>query len=164
YPTGVPKSPQGPCTAAPVGTAVSGASRWGHLDVAGDVSVWHLDHQYWRASLDMSQDAQPSYVNPCVDCACLKPASDAAVPRRSRAYSAVRFVSPSPLPLRNKRSKPQLSRAASTRARVIERTGAPRRYATTLRGSLHAATATQRKSCCESDRARYGPGRGAWPF
>jgi len=83
YPTGVPKSPQGPCTAAPVGTAGSGASRWGHLDMAGDVSAWHLDHQYWRASLDMSVDAQPSYVNPCVDCTYLTAATDGAGPLRS---------------------------------------------------------------------------------
>jgi sulfatase modifying factor 1 len=40
---------------APVGTAISGAGRWGQLDLAGDLSEWTLD---WYAP----------YVDPCVDC------------------------------------------------------------------------------------------------
>jgi len=69
YPTGVPKNPNGPCLAAPVGTALSGTSRWGHLDMSGDVSVWLMDHQFW------DQNDYPSYVDPCVDCTYLTAAS-----------------------------------------------------------------------------------------
>jgi len=51
----------GTCTGvvniAPVGTAKLGAGRWGHLDLAGDVTEWLLD---WMS---------PSFVNPCTDCA-----------------------------------------------------------------------------------------------
>jgi sulfatase modifying factor 1 len=51
-------------TIAPVGTSTLGAGRWGQLDLAGNVSVWNLD---W--------DLFPSYPNPCIDCACLTPAT-----------------------------------------------------------------------------------------
>jgi sulfatase modifying factor 1 len=40
---------------APVGTATRGAARWGHLDLAGNLSEWTLD---WYAP----------YVTPCTDC------------------------------------------------------------------------------------------------
>ena len=40
---------------APVGTATSGAGKWGQLDLAGEVWEWVLD---WKQT----------YVNPCTDC------------------------------------------------------------------------------------------------
>jgi formylglycine-generating enzyme required for sulfatase activity len=40
---------------APVGTATSGAGRWGQLDLAGEVWEWNLD---WKQA----------FVNPCMDC------------------------------------------------------------------------------------------------
>jgi len=46
---------------APVGTAASGAGRWGQLDLAGEVWEWVLD---WKQT----------YVNPCTDCVNLTPA------------------------------------------------------------------------------------------
>ena len=46
---------------APVGTAASGAGRWGHLDLAGEIWEWALD---WKQN----------YVNPCLDCVNLTPA------------------------------------------------------------------------------------------
>jgi formylglycine-generating enzyme required for sulfatase activity len=40
---------------APVGTAASGAGRWGQLDLAGEIWEWNLD---WKQT----------YVSPCMDC------------------------------------------------------------------------------------------------
>jgi formylglycine-generating enzyme len=72
YPSGLrsPSAPPSACTAAPVGTAASGAGRWGHFDMAGEVSEWHIDHQYW------DQNDYPSYVDPCADCTYLTTAPD----------------------------------------------------------------------------------------
>ncbi len=47
---------------APVGTATSGAGRWGQLDLAGEVWEWNLD---WKQT----------YVSPCTDCVNLTAAS-----------------------------------------------------------------------------------------
>ncbi len=47
---------------APVGTATSGAGRFGQLDLAGEVWEWVLD---WKQT----------YVNPCADCVNLTPAT-----------------------------------------------------------------------------------------
>jgi formylglycine-generating enzyme required for sulfatase activity len=47
----------GTANVAPVGTAIRGAGRWGHLDLVGNVTEWNLD---WFS---------PAYVNPCTDCA-----------------------------------------------------------------------------------------------
>ncbi len=52
---------------APVGTASLGAGLWGQLDLAGNVSQWALD---WS-----SATAAPSFIDPCVDCVNLAPAS-----------------------------------------------------------------------------------------
>ena len=50
---------QGSCTGvaniAPVGTAPMGAGKWGHLDLAGDITEWILDYN-------------APYVTPCTDC------------------------------------------------------------------------------------------------
>ena len=54
---------------APVGTATSGAGRWGQLDLAGEIWEWNLD---WKQT----------YVNPCTDCVNLTPATLPAGPRR----------------------------------------------------------------------------------
>lgn len=56
-----PSGSSGPCAGvfahiAPVGTATSGAGRWGQLDLAGEMYEWNLD---WYAT----------YVDPCTDCA-----------------------------------------------------------------------------------------------
>ncbi|MGA2448948.1 MAG: SUMF1/EgtB/PvdO family nonheme iron enzyme [Polyangiaceae bacterium] len=48
---------------APVGTALLGAGRWGHLDVAGSLFEWNLDGY------------AAAYVSPCVDCAYLTTAT-----------------------------------------------------------------------------------------
>lgn len=45
----------GAANIAPVGTAASGAGRWGQLDLAGDLAEWNLD---WYAD----------YVSPCTNC------------------------------------------------------------------------------------------------
>jgi formylglycine-generating enzyme required for sulfatase activity len=62
YPSGT-----GSCTGAgniaPVGTPLLGASRWGHLDIAGSLFEWNLD---WYAA---------AYVSPCTDCAYLTTAT-----------------------------------------------------------------------------------------
>jgi formylglycine-generating enzyme required for sulfatase activity len=47
---------------APVGTAASGASLWGHLDLAGEVWEWNLD---WF----------DDYTSTCIDCANVTEAS-----------------------------------------------------------------------------------------
>jgi formylglycine-generating enzyme required for sulfatase activity len=47
---------------APVGTATSGAGRWGQVDLAGEVWEWNLD---WKQT----------YVSPCTDCVNLTAAS-----------------------------------------------------------------------------------------
>jgi sulfatase modifying factor 1 len=62
---GTPGSPMGVSVAniAPVGTPALGATLFGQLDLAGNVSEWDLD---WQAS---------SYPNPCTDCASLATAS-----------------------------------------------------------------------------------------
>jgi formylglycine-generating enzyme len=56
-------SESGNCTGvsniAPVGSSTQGVGVWHQLDLAGNVFEWNLD---WSAS---------SYVDPCVDCACL---------------------------------------------------------------------------------------------
>lgn len=51
---------------APVGTASAGAGRWGHLDLAGELTEWTLD---WSAP----------FQTPCDDCANLAPASGRSV-------------------------------------------------------------------------------------
>jgi formylglycine-generating enzyme required for sulfatase activity len=96
YPSG-----SGTCSAtdasniAPVGTATLGASRWGQLDIEGNMDVWVLD---WSTS----------YVDPCVDCAYTTPlsskvyrgnpfelyASYLSAPGQRQGYSAVTRVFP----------------------------------------------------------------------
>jgi len=51
---------------APVGTAKSGAGKWGQLDLVGNMIEWYLD--YYAAS----------YVSPCTDCANLHSGSGRA--------------------------------------------------------------------------------------
>jgi formylglycine-generating enzyme required for sulfatase activity len=51
---------------APVGTAASGAGRWGQLDLAGEIWEWNLD---WKQT----------YVSPCMDCVNLTPATSRIV-------------------------------------------------------------------------------------
>jgi len=52
------RSDAGTCAIAPVGSASSGAGKWGHLDLAGNVDEWTLD-------------VDAPYVSPCTDCAYL---------------------------------------------------------------------------------------------
>jgi formylglycine-generating enzyme required for sulfatase activity len=66
YDCDYPSSGSGNCTGvvniAPVGTATLGASQWGQLDLAGDVSEWNLD---WYATYAA-----------CTDCGNFTTASD----------------------------------------------------------------------------------------
>jgi formylglycine-generating enzyme required for sulfatase activity len=59
---------------APVGSAPSGAGRWGQLDLAGDIWEWNLD-------------LFASYVDPCTDCAYVTGSN-------SRVYRGGAFFSP----------------------------------------------------------------------
>jgi sulfatase modifying factor 1 len=63
FPSGAGVCAQDPSVVAPVGTATMGASRWGQLDMAGEVDEWTLD---WYGS---------PYVVPCNDCAYVTAAS-----------------------------------------------------------------------------------------
>ncbi len=60
----------GACTGlsniAPVGSAPDGASRWGQVDMAGE--VWNVTLDYWHAA----------YVTPCDNCANLEPSGERA--------------------------------------------------------------------------------------
>jgi formylglycine-generating enzyme required for sulfatase activity len=70
---GFPASPSG-CTnvmnVAPVGSALGGAGRWGHLDLAGGMFEWN-------------QDATLAFASPCTDCINVSPNS----PRSARGSS-----------------------------------------------------------------------------
>jgi sulfatase modifying factor 1 len=50
---------------APVGTATSGASKWGHLDLNGELAQYNMDYiGPWGGGAP----ATPPYVTPCTDC------------------------------------------------------------------------------------------------
>jgi formylglycine-generating enzyme required for sulfatase activity len=80
YPSGT-----GICTGvtniAPVGTAMSGAGRWGQLDLLGNMFEWNLD---WVAT----------YVAPCIDCVAYQTAGFARDVRGGSFYSDAAYVGP----------------------------------------------------------------------
>jgi formylglycine-generating enzyme required for sulfatase activity len=63
---------------APVGTTPSGAARWGHLDLAGEVFQWNAD-------------VFGAYGNPCTDCANL-PTSGTSHNLRGGTFNSVDFL------------------------------------------------------------------------
>jgi formylglycine-generating enzyme required for sulfatase activity len=65
YPSGTLTPCAGPSNIAPVGTAASGAGRWGQLDLVGELFEWNLD---WYGP-------SGTYTVPCIDCAYLAAAT-----------------------------------------------------------------------------------------
>ncbi len=75
YPSGADGTCSGVENLAPVGSAPSGAGRWGQLDLAGNMFEWNLDGYV------------PTYVDPCIDCGYL-PASTSGRTYRDGSFGA----------------------------------------------------------------------------